>query len=624
MATTAADWAAPRDPSLLHPRQRKPHRGVSNGGAGAKPARDRLRDSPEITSSSEPPRYSAPSPSPELPRPGWPPSLSSSTMMLTPARLTSGTSTPIPQDAPPSDHSLFSARKAVRAEQRLLRRRIFPTVDFTSRVSHFDPNSDYTDFHGFYTLFWIGLCILAITTMLRNIRDTGSPMRVQIWALFTEKLGQLALADLLMVATTAADLPMQRLFRSVRPRSAWRWSRAGVAVQSLYQAVWLSAWVAVPFLFDWTWTAQVFFLLHTMTLLMKMHSYAFYNGHLSETERRLRELDNPKTASKAPAYQYPTPEDPDVVRVTSPKRSEFPRERTSPKQEIVGPDGPVGDHHDSAADHGAPGTDEEVENLREDLARELTSPMGNVTYPRNLSWSNYLDFLLCPTLCYELEYPRTPSIDWTALFWKIVATFVCIFLLTVVSEEFILPVLSDASSLLNPADPALAPSTSETLLVLAETVSWLLFPFTVTFLLVFLVIFEYVLGSFAEITRFADRHFYSDWWNSTDWMEFSREWNVPVYSFLRRHVYSASRERMGRSMATIMTFLISAVGHEIVMACITKKIRGYGFVCQMLQLPIVVLQRTKWVRGRETMNNAMFWCSMILGLSTICSLYVLV
>ncbi|KAJ3476839.1 hypothetical protein NLG97_g9000 [Lecanicillium saksenae] len=144
-----------------------------------------------------------------------------------------------------------------------------------------------------------------------------------------------------------------------------------------------------------------------------------------------------------------------------------------------------------------------------------------------------------------------------------------------------------------------------------------------TFLLVFLVIFEYVLGAMAEITRFADRRFYSDWWNSTDWMEFSREWNIPVHAFLRRHVYSASRPFTGRTGATAITFLISAIGHEIVMACITKKLRGYGFICQMLQLPIVMLQRTKWVRGKRTLNNVCFWCSMILGLSLICALYVL-
>ncbi|KAJ3519317.1 hypothetical protein NM208_g14170 [Fusarium decemcellulare] len=247
--------------------------------------------------------------------------------------------------------------------------------------------------------------------------------------------------------------------------------------------------------------------------------------------------------------------------------------------------------------------------------------MGNVTYPSNLTWSNYLDYICCPTLCYEIEYPRMASINWISLVSKIIATFGCIFLLTIISEDFILPVLTDASERLD-AVPAVS-SVSETALILAETISMLLFPFMLTFLLVFLVIFEYVLGAFAEITCFADRHFYSDWWNSTDWMEFSREWNIPVYSFLRRHVYGASRPRVGKHAATALTFLISAIGHEIVMACITKKLRGYGFVCQMLQLPIVVLQRTKWVRGRQTLNNVCFWASMILGLSLICALYVL-
>jgi len=38
-------------------------------------------------------------------------------------------------------------------------------------------------------------------------------------------------------------------------------------------------------------------------------------------------------------------------------------------------------------------------------------------------------------------------------------------------------------------------------LILSETIGRLLFPFMITFLLVFLVIFEYILGAFAEITR---------------------------------------------------------------------------------------------------------------------------
>lgn len=74
----------------------------------------------------------------------------------------------------------------------------------------------------------------------------------------------------------------------------------------------------------------------------------------------------------------------------------------------------------------------------------------------------------------------------------------------------------------------------------------------------------------------------------------------------------------------LITFLVSAFGHELIMGCITKKLRGYGFVAMMLQLPIVTLQRSKLVRGRWVFNNSFFWVSMILGLAVMCALYVLV
>ncbi|KAI9843335.1 MAG: hypothetical protein M1837_006461 [Sclerophora amabilis] len=483
--------------------------------------------------------------------------------------LSSGRSTPLPPDAPPSVQSISSARKQIRDQQR---HRIFPTIEYAARVSHFDPNSEHRDFRGFFVLFWIGLAIMAITTMLRNIKDTGHPMRIRIWTLFTINMWELGLSDLAMVSSTALSLPLHKMFRY---SNGWlRWGKGGMAIQSLFQGGWLIFWVCWPFILDWTWTAQVFFTLHTLTLLMKMHSYAFYNGHLSETQRRLSALDDPSTASTASAYRYP---------------STGHHIRKSSSKDIT----------DNKEDQ-----QQSVASLRDDLATELTSPLGRVTYPQNLTTWNYIDYILCPTLCYELEYPRTERTQWMELMWKSLAVFGCIFLLTITSEEFILPVMTESASRLEGVE-----SLSEMGLVLAESISMLLFPFMVTFLLVFLVIFEYVLGAFAEITCFADKRFYSDWWNSTDWLEFSREWNIPVHHFFRRHVYGASRPHMSRPMATLITFLVSAVGHELVMACITKKLRGYGFLAQMLQLPIVMIQRTKMVRGRTLFN--------------MCSLYVL-
>lgn len=90
-----------------------------------------------------------------------------------------------------------------------------------------------------------------------------------------------------------------------------------------------------------------------------------------------------------------------------------------------------------------------------------------------------------------------------------------------------------------------------------------------------------------------------------------------MHHFFRRHVYSASRGHMSRPLATTITFFISAVAHELVMGCITRKFRGYGFIAMMLQMPIVLVQRSKWVKGRTLLNNVLFWCSMILGLAMV-------
>lgn len=497
--------------------------------------------------------------------------------------LSSGRSTPIPPDAPPSVHATSSARRQIRAQQK---QRLFPTIEYAARVSHFDPKSDYRDFRGFFVLFWIGLAIMVISTMLRNLKETGYPLSIRQWGLFTENVWELGLSDGAMVASAALSLPLHKLYSN--SNRIFRWSRLGMAIQSIFQAVWLAFWVDWPFLRNWTWTAQVFFTLHLLIIFMKMHSYAFYNGHLSETRHRLNDLDNPETASKAAAYKYPRP-------------------RTHLRK---------GFQEETEKEHC---NEESVNQLREDLAYELSSPLGHVSYPQNLTLSNYVDYLFCPTLCYELEYPRTPNTQWLELFYKTLAVFGCIFLMTVMSEEFVIPVLDESAIRLQSSR-----NISEFGLILAEATSKLLFPFMVIFLLVFLVIFEYVLGAFAEITRFADRQFYADWWNSCDWLEFSREWNIPVHHFFRRHVYSASRGHMSRPVATVITFFISALAHELVMGCITKKLRGYGFVAMMLQMPIVMVQRSKWVRGRTLLNNVLFWCSMILGLSMMCALYVLV
>jgi sterol O-acyltransferase len=45
------------------------------------------------------------------------------------------------------------------------------------------------------------------------------------------------------------------------------------------------------------------------------------------------------------------------------------------------------------------------DTLIKDMEMELTK--GTMTYPNNVTFANFIDFLLIPTLVYELDYPRT-------------------------------------------------------------------------------------------------------------------------------------------------------------------------------------------------------------------------
>lgn len=44
--------------------------------------------------------------------------------------------------------------------------------------------------------------------------------------------------------------------------------------------------------------------------------------------------------------------------------------------------------------------------------------------------------------------------------------------------------------------------------------------------------------------------------------------------------------RVNKHTATLFTFFLSALVHELVMWCIFKKLRGYLLFMQMLQLPV--------------------------------------
>lgn len=147
---------------------------------------------------------------------------------------TSKTPNGTPNGAPPAQ-STSSTREEVQA-----RNRLFHTIDYAPRVSYFDAQSDNSSLRGFYRLFWVVLAIAVASSCLRNVKNTGYPIRGQVWKLFTPNLRQLALGDAAMVASSALVLPIHL---KVRSAMGWlRWNRGGIVVQSLFELAWLAFW----------------------------------------------------------------------------------------------------------------------------------------------------------------------------------------------------------------------------------------------------------------------------------------------------------------------------------------------------------------------------------------------
>jgi len=253
--------------------------------------------------------------------------------------------------------------------------------------------------------------------------------------------------------------------------------------------------------------------------------------------------------------------------------------------------------------------DDKISELAQEyseLDAELVSTgPAKIRWPNNISWSNFADYQLIPTLVYDLEYPRTKRIRPFYVFEKTVATFGTFTLLYSVTEVFILPKIHQ-------------PSFFRALLDLA-------LPFMVAYLLLFYIIFECICNGFAELSRFADRQFYEDWWNSTSWDEFSRKWNRPVHQFLLRHVYTSTMRsyKLSKTSAMFITFLLSAAVHELVMVVVTQKIRMYLFMGQLIQIPLIAVGRIPAIRRNKILGNIFFWLSLFSGFPLLCVLYVL-
>eukprot|EP00743_Colponemidia_sp_Colp-15_P001405 GILK01001541.1.p1 GENE.GILK01001541.1~~GILK01001541.1.p1 ORF type:complete len:470 (-),score=70.38 GILK01001541.1:121-1467(-) len=228
-----------------------------------------------------------------------------------------------------------------------------------------------------------------------------------------------------------------------------------------------------------------------------------------------------------------------------------------------------------------------------------------VTYPENVNVQDFAYYMVAPTLVYEPHFPRTERFRIGYFMEKSIAMLGCVLVLYFVSTQYIIPVVE------------ISPKLS-----IAETIIKLIIPYFLCYLLFFFMVFECYLNAVAELTRFADREFYLDWWNSTTFDEFARKWNRPVHEFLLRHVYieCIQHHRMSQGLATFITFLFSACVHEMLLAVVFLMIRPYLFVLMMIQIPLIYFGRLPIFKGTR-FGNLFFWFGISLGQPLLLALY---
>ncbi|KAI6653713.1 Diacylglycerol O-acyltransferase 1 isoform X1 [Oopsacas minuta] len=233
-----------------------------------------------------------------------------------------------------------------------------------------------------------------------------------------------------------------------------------------------------------------------------------------------------------------------------------------------------------------------------------------VTYPNNLNYRDIIYFVFVPTLCYELNFPRTEKIRIGFMFRRL-AEFILLFqLLIFLVQQWVIPGI----------ESSMKPLRDMELHRLVERLFSLAIPNHFIWLIMFYGYFHCFFNFLGEATRFGDRRFYRDWWNAQTIREFWTHWNVPTHRWLVRHVYKPMLSQ-GYSKRTsfFFVFLLSSFFHEYLVSIPLRMLRLWAFIGMLIQVPFSLI--TEMFFKGDYGNGAM-WFSIIVGQPAIILMYV--
>ncbi|CAI5662458.1 unnamed protein product [Oreochromis niloticus] len=252
------------------------------------------------------------------------------------------------------------------------------------------------------------------------------------------------------------------------------------------------------------------------------------------------------------------------------------------------------------------------------LSRSLSCPSEQrfyegerkVCYPGNLTLRDMYYFIFAPTLCYELNFPRSPKIRMSFLLRRLFEMLFFTQLLVGLTQQWMIPIIQSSMKPLEDMDLS---RMTERLLRLAvpNHLLWLMF---------FYWFFHSSLNFTAELLRFGDRQFYKDWWNSESVTYFWQNWNIPVHKWCLRHFYKPLLRRgFSKMFSQSAVFFLSAFFHEYLVSVPLRMFRLWAFMGMMAQLPLA------WFVGRflrGNYGNAAVWISIIIGQPFAVLMYV--
>ncbi|XP_063702769.1 diacylglycerol O-acyltransferase 1 [Culicoides brevitarsis] len=229
---------------------------------------------------------------------------------------------------------------------------------------------------------------------------------------------------------------------------------------------------------------------------------------------------------------------------------------------------------------------------------------GLVKYPDNLHLKDLCYFMCAPTLCYELNFPRTERIRKRFLIKRLLEVIIGVNIVMALFQQWMIPSVKNS----------LVPFSSMNAAKMLERLLKLAIPNHLMWLCFFYLNFHSFYNLVGELMYFADRNFYCDWWNSNNIDTFWRTWNMPVHRWCVRHLYIPITELgYSKTTASMIVFFISAFFHEYLVSVPLKTFKVWAFMGMMAQLPLSFISKFMEKHFGERLGNTIVWASIILG-----------